>query len=101
MSARNGPGAGESVEFPLVITGGPWPERIGLRCRIVADPRDGRYPFDKPRYKDVVVLVENDPHDGKVYSFGPGRTDAERGWTCVIGRTDLSLSGGPEDAGTS
>ena len=73
----------EETGWTHVITGGPWPERIGLRCRLVSDPRTGIYPFDSRQHEEVVVLVENDPHDGSWL-------DAARGWTCRIGRTDLS-----------
>ncbi len=89
-------GTGESLVWTHYITGGPWPERRGLRCRVVDDPGNGTYPWDKPSKHNAVVLVENDPHDGKVYSFGPGLTDEQRGWTCVLGYEHLTRFGAQE-----
>lgn len=74
------------------IVGGPWPERIGLRCRIVTKP-DGinTYPWVKTR--QLVVLVEDDPFrkpnqtaDWYVANYG-----AE--WTCAIRPSDVELIG--------
>ena len=70
----------DTAEWPLVVTGGPWPERIGLRAREVQRP-DGvdHYPWDKrlPR-TEVIVLIENDPHC------------TNGGWSCVMSRSNLS-----------
>lgn len=63
------------------IVGGPWLERRGFRCRIVPDPGTGTYPWDKPRRGEVVVFVEDDPHNQPSQFL----SDEERGWTCVIG----------------
>lgn len=71
-------------EWTHEVIGGPWPDRIGHRCRVVPDPGTGIYPWDKPHKRSAVVLIENDPHADVVYSFGP-----DRGWTCVIGREAL------------
>lgn len=71
------------------ISAGPWPERVGLRCRIIPAPRNAGYPWHGCPDHEAVVLVENDPYANGVYSFGPGMTDAERGWTCVIDRGSL------------
>lgn len=62
----------------IVVTGGPWPERIGCHGVVVNDPGDGVYPFDKPaeREKNAVVLLDEDP----VTSYR--KPDP---WTCVIG----------------
>ena len=36
---------------------------------------------------EVIVMVENDPHDQQRTQF---KTDAERGWTCIIKRDALA-----------
>ncbi len=78
-----------SAAWTHTINGGPWPERVGLRCRIVDDPGDGIYPFDKRSRTEVVILVEDDPFDGAESRFGPALTDAKRGWTCILSRVSL------------
>lgn len=60
----------------------PWPERRGLRCRIV-DPPSGRpvYPWAARLPHERVVLIDGDP-------FGPySRHDPS--WSCVLYADDL------------
>lgn len=69
-------------DFPLVIVGGPWPERIGLRCRdVTAELDQSLYPAKGKGKGEVVVLIPDDP-----FGFQSGGD----GWTCVIGRNDLA-----------
>lgn len=89
---------GEYEPWTHVVSAGPWPERIGRRCRLVPDPGTGVYPFDKAHRTTAVVLIEDDPHNGAVFSFGPSMTDEERGWTCVMDPADLSPSAASKEA---
>lgn len=62
------------------VTGGPWPERIGLLARIIDPATQPRhYPWVRLGKDDVVVLIENDPF----HKFG-------RNWSCVMSRKHLS-----------
>ena len=72
-------------EWTHVVTGGPWPERLGLRCRIAPPLRD-EYPWTGLRYRrgEVVVLVEDDPFNG------PGTPEFDREWTCTISASDIT-----------
>lgn len=69
-----------SGDWPLVITGGPWPERVGLRAREV-EPAGDYYPWAGRTRAEIVLLVENDPlappHDG---------------WTCCMDRRDVKAA---------
>ena len=57
----------------------PWPERVGLRCRIVPKPADvNHYPWTTKARSEVVVLIEDDPFQSK------------RGWSCVLAMSDLT-----------
>lgn len=76
-------------QWTHVITGGPWPERIGLRCRIVPDDGLGVYPFDKPKGREVVIFIEDDPHSGRYF----GMADEQRGWTCCTDAENVSVIG--------
>lgn len=76
------------------VAGGPWPERDGLRCRLVdkpAGPEGDRYPWREIEKTDqAVIFIEDDPFNSENPrdSFS-GRTDEERGWTCVLDMDDL------------
>lgn len=74
----------QSAGWTHILARSPWPERTGRRCRIVVNPGDGIYPFDKPHRTSAVILIENDPLDPKA---------TERGWSCVIDGADLSVIG--------
>lgn len=76
---------GEDGAWTHVLTGSPWPERKGLRCRLVDDPGTGVYPFDKPHRTSAVILIENDP-----------LTSGRDWWTCVVDGADLTPIGGPD-----
>lgn len=66
------------------VTGGPWPERIGALGRIVADPGDGIYPFDKRRPKsEIIVKLDDDP-------LG----HSTRYWTCVMNTKHIEYVSG-------
>lgn len=65
---------GTVTDWPLVIVGGPWPERIGLRAREV-QPKGDYYPWHGRGRGEVVLLVENDP-----------LSEPHDGWTCVMDR---------------
>lgn len=72
-------------EWPYRIVGSPWPEREGLRCRIV--PRlDPTYPWVGLGDSEVVVLVEDDPHADDL-CFGTRRDPR---WSCVVSRSHLT-----------
>ena len=64
------------------VTGGPWPERIGLEGVIVPKLRD-EYPWDDRNTKEVIIFIPDDPlcdSDG-------------RDWTCSIGVNDIEATG--------
>lgn len=66
---------------PVVIVGGPWPERIGKTAIILDKPHgeEGNvYPWPGLGKDEVIVLIINDPLDEK-----PQR------WSCAIRRTWL------------
>jgi hypothetical protein len=63
------------------VTGGPWPERIGRRCRIVPPGRPAwaaTYPWHGRAAYETIVLVEDDPLNG------PGTLYDQRDWSCAI-----------------
>lgn len=76
-----------------VVTGGPWYERRGLRCRVLT-------PFDTPKYPakvypwatlgshEVIILIEEDPLDSPA-EFG--HDSQVEGWSCAILASDLTL----------
>ena len=69
-----------------VITGGPWPQRIGKQCRIVDAPNAVRaqiYPWGGLGANEVVISIEDDPLTSV----------AGRYWSCVINRKDLTPIG--------
>lgn len=70
------------TDWPLVVVGGPWPQRIGLRAREVPQTAD-TYPWNRLGRAEVVVLIENDPlcepHDG---------------WTCCLSRSHVAAAEG-------
>lgn len=76
------------------ITGGPWPERIGLECTIVPSPA-GRavYPRHGKLASEVVVRLADDPllcdcdPDESGHMFCSKDNEV---WTCVLLRSDLT-----------
>lgn len=72
----------------VMIVGGPWPERIGAVGWEVAPDRGARkvYPWAGLPRSEVVVLLDDDPLPAAPGPLG-GRP---RGWSCVIGRADVS-----------
>lgn len=76
------------------VTGGPWPLRRGLRCRVLT-------PFDTPSYpankypwvglgtSEVIILIEDDPIGGGDGEFS-GEHSSVTGWSCAIRRADVS-----------
>lgn len=88
------------------VTGGPWWDRVGHRCRIVTpadtpESPDGTYPWDgkDQTYRDkhslVVVVIEDDPLDGRPFDDperGPWEASpsAVTGWSCSIDRADIT-----------
>jgi hypothetical protein len=75
--------AGGDVMARYIITGGPWPERIGLIAHIVEPPEgELQYPWDGVMKNEAVVSIEDDPH-----------TPAERSWSCVMRRSHLTSEG--------
>jgi hypothetical protein len=67
--------------WPLVVIGGPWPERIGLRARDVTRTMNPHiYPRHGMGRSEVVVLIEHDPFN---------TPDSYVGWSCVMDRSDL------------
>ena len=50
------------TDWPYTIVGGPWPERIGLKARIVPAPYDARYPWKGKLSTERVVYILDDPH---------------------------------------
>ena len=61
------------------VIGGPWPERIGLPCRIVPPLRD-EYPWSPYRKQrgQVVIWIDDDPLNGNETA------EELRDWTCCI-----------------
>lgn len=80
-------------EWTHTVVGGPWPERIGLRCRIVPNPGPGKtYPWDHDEAKyprrngagaEAVILIENDPIRAAFEAEHPDQTRDDR-WSCVL-----------------
>lgn len=69
------------------MTGGPWPERHGLRCRVVTDSHGGPfYPWAGMGKHEVVVLIEDDPHRHDIH-FGISNDPT---WSCVLERRHLT-----------
>lgn len=67
------------------VIGGPWPERVGCTGRIVTDELpDGIYPRAGRAADEVIVLLDDDP-----IANWHGGYDQERGWTCVLFRSDV------------
>lgn len=65
------------------VTGGPWPERIGLVARIVEAPLSRSvYPWAGKGDDEVVVFIDDDPFR---------RTVTHPEWSCVMRRRDLTL----------
>lgn len=63
-----------------VVIGGPWPGRIGHRCRLVEGPAD-EYPWHGRDESEVVILISNDP-----VAQVPGDV-----WTCVMDFDDIAV----------
>lgn len=61
-----------------VIVNSPWPEREGLRCRIVPKLRD-EYPWVGAGRHEAVVKIDDDP----IHAARPD-LDVYRDWTCVL-----------------
>lgn len=86
-------------QWTHVVIGGPWPERIGLRCRIVPNPGPGstypwdhdadKYPLRNDRGAEAVVLIEDDPLTAARKARYPNMSDDDR-WTCVMNVSSLS-----------
>lgn len=72
-------------DWTHTVTGGPWPERHGLRCRIVP-PLDSTYPWHGLGKREVVVLVEDDPHANET-CLGVERDPR---WSCVLDAADIT-----------
>lgn len=67
----------------IVVTGGPWPERIGCAGRVVTDDLDPTvYPRRGLGNNEEIILLDDDP-------VVPAENRPE-GWTCVIYRTSLT-----------
>lgn len=83
-----GMAAGFTVGSRVVLSGSPWPERVGCLATVVAPPTDGTYP--QPARGEVLVLLDDDPlnatHDG---------------WTCVMRVSGLTLSASQEGTNAS
>ena len=51
-------------DWPYTITGGPWPERLGLKARIVPQPAGRlRYPWAGKLPSERVILIDDDAHE--------------------------------------
>lgn len=59
------------------ITGGPWPERVGLTGIVVRARADGQYP--QPGPNETLVRIPGDPLT----------KTPTRWWTCVMRARDL------------
>lgn len=69
----------------ITVIGGSWPERIGCTGRIVTDDLpDGIYPRSGRRATEVILLLDDDP-------IGSWPGEEERGWTCVLDRSDVEV----------
>lgn len=75
-----------SGEWTHIVTGGPWPERVGKRCRLVPDPGDGIYPFGKRARDEVIILIEDDPFTDQ---HGVWCLRHDDSWSCSIGLEDI------------
>lgn len=80
------------VEWTHKVVGGPWPKRIGLRCRIVPNPGVDTYPWTTRRdlNQEAVILVEDDPfrkpeQTDEWHIKGYGAV-----WSCCIDRSDIA-----------
>lgn len=65
------------------VTGGPWPERIGLEGVIVEpSPEDAKlYPFKGRGKTEVIIHLDDDPLDQR-YGYVSY-------WTCAMDRRDI------------
>ena len=82
---RTDPHTPECTYWTHTVTGGPWPERIGLRCRIAPPPADiVTYPWYKRHPREVAILVENDP------LTGPGTGYGMDVWSCCLDRDHIT-----------
>ena len=64
------------------VTGGPWPERVGLEgCILIPTPEQAKhYPFLGRSKDEVIVLIDDDSLNG------PGTKFAGGWWTCAISK---------------
>lgn len=69
----------------IVVTGGPWPERVGHHGTIVGNPHGYPvYPWAGVAKHEVVVLLPDDPL---------GEPNPSRTWSCVMRRRDVTVVG--------
>lgn len=78
------------------ITGGPWPERIGLMAVVLAAPKNAGRPFNTLAPGEVVLFIPNDA--AAVTSGGvtvAPKTDYSQAgpWSCVILRQHVEPAG--------
>lgn len=66
------------TEWTHTVTGGPWHQRIGRRCRVINPEGQSAYPWHGIGVTEVVVLIENDPFSDR------------RRWSCVIDRSHIT-----------
>jgi hypothetical protein len=72
---------------PIVVVGGPWPERIGAHGIIAYRQGCRTYPWAGCARDEVIILLDHDPlTDGRVSPDGGG-------WTCAIGVNDVRKRG--------
>lgn len=69
------------------VTGGPWPERIGLEgCIVIPTPEQAKlYPFNGRAKNEVIVLIDDDPLNG------PGTKFCDEPWSCAINKANIEI----------
>ncbi len=73
----------------IIVTGGPWPDRIGCHG-VIATPRK-HYPWHKLPKSEVVVLLDDDPLKHKCDDEDcPHKCRADNEWSMVIARKDIT-----------
>jgi hypothetical protein len=72
--------------WPWTVTSGPWPERIGMRARIVGQHGRMVYPWvGLVKSGEVVIAIRS----------GDGQEPYQDGWSCVLSKSDLTLADAP------
>lgn len=75
------------------VTGGPWPERVGLEGSLV-EPTEYRdeYPYNGLMRDEVIILLDDDPVGAALRSTAARFWVEHPEWTCIIKRSNIEVT---------